>query len=433
MAAALSFVTGGARPLTGSAPRAAAAANPVWRPDAAYAEMAYPAVEYRLLGVYRFWGIVDYFFPYKHLMSRNWNDALAEFIPKAIAAKDALEYGLVIAEMATWLEDSHVGVDSAAMRGFYGDAVPPLAFRYVENVPIVTRILDESIARPADVAIGDVLVQVDGQAVEARSAELLRFLTVSNPWAARVKLARYIAAGPDGTNARLTFRARDGRTSDVTLPRRTSFLVARPAVSNEPSYRHLDPAIGYVDLTRLTPQDVDRMVDTLQQTTAIIFDMRGYPRGVFAPLGARMNRVGAQYAATFLRPVLSAGTAGMSFTFQQRIPPTARPPYQGKTVMLIDERAISQSEHTGLFLEAASGITFIGSATAGANGDVTRFVLPGGVTVGFTGHDVRHSDGRQLQKVGLTPHVEVSPTIRGIREGKDEVLERALRFVREGS
>jgi C-terminal processing protease CtpA/Prc len=101
--------------------------------------------------------------------------------------------------------------------------------------------------------------------------------------------------------------------------------------------------------------------------------------------------------------------------------------------MLIDERAISQSEHTGLFLEAASGITFIGSATAGANGDVTRFVLPGGVTVGFTGHDVRHSDGRQLQKVGLTPHVEVSPTIRGIREGKDEVLERALRFVREGS
>ena len=101
--------------------------------------------------------------------------------------------------------------------------------------------------------------------------------------------------------------------------------------------------------------------------------------------------------------------------------------------MLIDERAISQSEHTGLFLEQASDVRFIGSRTAGANGDVTRMVLPGRVMVGFTGHDVRHADGRQLQKVGLTPHVEVFPTIKGIQDGRDEVLDRAIRFVKEGA
>jgi len=103
--------------------------------------------------------------------------------------------------------------------------------------------------------------------------------------------------------------------------------------------------------------------------------------------------------------------------------------YTGRTVMLIDERTLSQAEHTGLFFEAANGTVFIGSPTMGANGDVTSFVIPGGITISFTGHDVRHADGRQLQRVGLQPVLTVLPTIAGIRAGRDEVLEQAHRFL----
>ena len=93
---------------------------------------------------------------------------------------------------------------------------------------------------------------------------------------------------------------------------------------------------------------------------------------------------------------------------------------------LIDDRARSQAEHTGLFFEAACDTTFVGTHTAGANGDVTNLSLPGGIFVYFTGHDVRHADGRQLQRVGLVPQIEVAPTIQGIRDGRDEVLEVAV-------
>ena len=101
--------------------------------------------------------------------------------------------------------------------------------------------------------------------------------------------------------------------------------------------------------------------------------------------------------------------------------------------MLIDKRAMSQSEHTGLFFEAANGTTFIGSPTVGANGDVTTLTLPGGIVISFSGHDVRHADGRQLQRVGLVPHIEVRPTIKGIREGRDEVLERAEKYLADNA
>jgi C-terminal processing protease CtpA/Prc len=97
--------------------------------------------------------------------------------------------------------------------------------------------------------------------------------------------------------------------------------------------------------------------------------------------------------------------------------------------MLIDERTLSQAEHTGLFFEAANGTKFVGTPTAGANGDVTKVTLPGGLSMSFSGHSVRHADGRQLQRIGLVPHLRVEPTIAGIRAGRDEVLDRALAWI----
>jgi C-terminal processing protease CtpA/Prc len=97
--------------------------------------------------------------------------------------------------------------------------------------------------------------------------------------------------------------------------------------------------------------------------------------------------------------------------------------------MLIDERTQSQAEHTGLFFEVANGTMFVGTPTSGTNGDITSFVLPGDIGVTFTGQGVRHADGRQLQRVGLQPHVLVAPTIEGIRAGRDEVLEAALVYL----
>jgi len=77
--------------------------------------------------------------------------------------------------------------------------------------------------------------------------------------------------------------------------------------------------------------------------------------------------------------------------------------YRGKTVMLIDERAQSQSEHTALLFRAVHGTVLIGSPTAGANGTGSNFSVPGGLLVGLRGDGVSSPDGSQLQRVGLRP------------------------------
>jgi len=105
--------------------------------------------------------------------------------------------------------------------------------------------------------------------------------------------------------------------------------------------------------------------------------------------------------------------------------------HRGKVVVLINEDAISQAEHSCMMFEAATDVTFIGTPTAGANGDITYMVLPGNLQVSFSGHDVRHADGRQLQRVGIQPTIKVVPTIRGLIDGRDEILEEAVRFLQK--
>jgi C-terminal processing protease CtpA/Prc len=65
----------------------------------------------------------------------------------------------------------------------------------------------------------------------------------------------------------------------------------------------------------------------------------------------------------------------------------------------------------------------------GANGDVTNSSIPGGIRISFSGHDVHHADGCQLQRAGIKPDIRIEPTIAGHVADKDEVLEAAVKFL----
>ena len=179
------------------------------------------------------------------------------------------------------------------------------------------------------------------------------------------------------------------------------------------------------------------MLEELKDARALVFDMRGYPNGTAFSLAPRLNTRNAKYGAQFLMPLVIGsedGAADRRLRFLQTFSalPAGASIYRGKVVVLIDERAVSQAEHTCLFLHEAAGATFVGSPTHGANGDITVMRLPGGLRMQFTGQEVRHADGKQLQKIGIQPDVAVRPTIAGMRAGKDELLDRALGWLATG-
>jgi C-terminal processing protease CtpA/Prc len=428
MAAAMKAVREGV--MTAQRTRPATAAAALKKADKLYSEMTYPTAPYRLLAVFRFWNIINYFFPYMHLIDRPWDGVLTEYIPKMEAASNALDYALTVAEMVTNIQDSHGFIVSSTLNQYIGAFRPPIEARLIQGQTVITGITDDSVRQASGLSVGDVIVSVDGEDVAKRRDRLGRIFAASTPQALQRRVHGVLLNGPEKSQFKLVARNKDGKVIEATLERTTRPL---PVERKYPVFTVLPEGFGYMDLARLTVQEVDAAFEKVKNTPGLIFDIRGYPKGTAWAIAPRLTDKEV-VTALFERnePHSPDPTFATRLRFRQMTWPSGKWRYTGKVVALINEDAISQSEHTCLFLEAAADTTFIGSPTNGANGDVTTMLLPGGINVNFSGHDVRHADGRQLQRLGIQPHIKVEPTIAGVRSGRDEVLEKAIEFLKTG-
>ncbi|MEM7372303.1 MAG: S41 family peptidase [Bacteroidota bacterium] len=409
-----------------------------------YPSGPYPDLGYRVLGAAKTWAVVTYFFAYKELMEADWTQVLKESLAAIVSAEDSLAYTLAILKMYRHLQDGHGFYNSATMRAFLGQAWPPFVTRPIEGQPTITALGVDSVCQQLGLEVGDVLTHIDGKTVEDEFTRIGQYISGSNEGWRRYRVNNYLLLGPHKSTISTSWLGKNNEQKIVDVPRDQAYRSALSSHMSERSGEHirlLTDKIGYADLEVLEQSEVNSMFERFKDTEAIIFDMRGYPNGTAWTIAPRLTDKPDVPAAYFQRymalsPNLTAddqlGTA-IRYQFYQSIPRPQSWTYTGKTVMLIDERTMSQAEHTGLFFEAANGTEFIGSQTAGANGDVTNFNIPGEMRLYFSGHDVRFPDGRQLQKTGLVPKIEVRPTIQGIRDGRDEVLQRAIEYLETGS
>ena len=403
------------------------------RTESRYPAMALPDLGYRLLAAFRIYDVIERFYPYPELLDEPWERVLRESLPGFVGADTPLSYVLAVARMVERLDDSHAYVGSDVYYEHVGKSSPPVRVRVIEGRPVVAGWLDADAAAAAGVLIGDVVLEVDGENAVARLRYLAGLISASTPDGKLDKAALWLLNGPEGSIASVKLEGADG-VRLVQMRRAWRFAYNREREGE--ALRILEGNIGYADLDRLSADRVEEMFETLRDTDGIAFDMRGYPLGSAWGIAPRLtDREGVPAARIYTPLVGHPEPAPSSQHFLQRI--GAGPPsswtYDRPTVMLIDERSQSQAEHTGLFLRAANGTRFVGSATAGANGEITIIPLPGGISVGFTGQAVEFPDGTLLQRRGLQPDLEVRPTIEGFRAGRDEVLEAAVRLLREHS
>jgi C-terminal processing protease CtpA/Prc len=401
-------------------------------PENAYPGMRYPVTAYRILAAYRYWNAIHYFYPYKHLIGEDWGATLPRMVRLVEAAHDSTEFGLALQTMVTYTNDSHSGVrNNTAIMRYVGALPVAVHVQYIGGQPVVIRVGDDSATRASGIAVGDVVMKVDGEDVVARRERTAKFIAHSTPQALDNAVSQSLLWGNDSL-AKVTVRGGDNRERELALPRRQTYFQLMRYPRAGPILRLLPGNVGYADLSLLTVPMVDSMFEMFKNTNGIIFDDRGYPQGTAWAIAPRLSNKPVP-AAAFQRPLVMSpdSTQWSTYQFVQSTPAGTKWVYHGKTILLVDERTISQAEHTGLFLEAANKTTIVGSPTMGANGDVTTVALVGGMYASFTGHDVRHADGRQLQRRGLQPDVVVRPTLAGVRAGRDEVLERAMALLKK--
>ena len=91
----------------------------------------------------------------------------------------------------------------------------------------------------------------------------------------------------------------------------------------------------------------------------------------------------------------------------------------------------SHAEFTAMCLKTGDNVITIGSQTSGADGNTSQVNLVGGFKNWITGIGIFYPDGRETQRKGVNIDIEIKPTVLGLSEGRDEVLERAIEFTNE--
>jgi len=110
----------------------------------------------------------------------------------------------------------------------------------------------------------------------------------------------------------------------------------------------------------------------------------------------------------------------------------AQPRLTAHIAFLTDGRAISYAESCLGIIEHYKLGAIVGGPTAGTNGNVNPFKVPGGYQVVWTGMKVLKHDGSRHHGVGIAPTVPVSRSIGGVAAGRDEILEKAIEVVGGG-
>jgi C-terminal processing protease CtpA/Prc len=407
--------------------------NPSFDHEPGYGQIKLPDVGFQLLALYRFWNIIEYWYPNREIVGEDWNGVLRQFIPRVALAKDATEYQLQMMQLIGEVHDTHANLwSSLKLRPPTGTCLLPVNVRFVPGSSGKSQAVVTSFASPDGEATGlkpgDVLDSLDGTPVTTLVARWTPYYADSNEAARLRDIASLMTKGECG-DMKLGIQ-RGSEALQITAMRHPAKDMKSIRFTHDlpgDTFRLLSPEVAYLKLSSIKAADVDSYIQSASKTKGMIIDIRNYPSDfVWYPLGGHL----VEKPTPFVRvttPDLSTPGAFLWAT-PEVIPPT-EPHYPGRIVILIDELSQSQSEWTAMALRASPNAIVVGSTTAGADGNISNFALPGGLSTVISGIGVFYPDRKPTQQIGIIPDKVVYPTIEGIREGRDEVLEEAIRQI----
>jgi len=193
------------------------------------------------------------------------------------------------------------------------------------------------------------------------------------------------------------------------------------------TFQLLSDEVAYLKLSSIDASRTAEYVEAARATKGLVIDIRSYPSSfvVFA-LGQHLMTAHTPFVR-FTRGDLAE--PGSFLWMDPMVIEPMEPRYEGKIIVLVDEDSASSAEYTAMAFRAAANAVVVGSQTAGADGNVSQIPLPGGYTAWMSGIGVFYPDKSGTQRVGIVPDIEMSPTIAGLREGRDEVLEIAIQQI----
>jgi C-terminal processing protease CtpA/Prc len=394
-----------------------------------YASNKYPDAGQRLLALYRYWSIIQYFDPNRQLISERWSKVLPEFIPQIVQDTDVNAYVNTMVKLISRIHDSHAFIRSDVYEKHLGKYKLPVRSQFIDDQLVVISTPDDSLNTSTGLRAGDIITANNKEKLSSMVDEYMLFTPASNrPAALRDLIDTHLLRSRDSIfnldilrdNVHINILQKG-----ISSTRNYTYSATDP---QKPSYKLIDSNIGYIYCGSYKNTDLKSIRKKFENTKGIIVDMRGYPIdementlvAYFKPRPVDFvkftNRSISQPGLFAYMPTVKNGTITKDY-------------YRGKVVVLVNETTQSNAEYVTMAIQSGSNVTTIGSSSAGADGNITPIDLPSNITTWMSGIGVYYPDGTNTQSAGVKIDELVRPTVEGIKAGKDELLEAAIKLI----
>jgi len=382
----------------------------------------------RLFGLFELWNAIRYFYPYPEMIDGDLGDLLEEFIAVVEQAASQAEYAEAIQEFLVHLHDGH-GMLLGHSWGTW--PIPQVEIAEVEDTAVAVSPIPiwTEAGTMTYLPTGHEILEINGVPVEEVLDDILRI----SP-GAREEYRRYRAFAQllwDVGSGDLELLIKDFEDEEMHVDVCTKCQAYIEKTESDDWW--IEEDIAYLDICSLEVSQYQEIEERVRASAGLIIDLRGYPTsGMFSAIAELVFSQPTPYLQSSI-PVRSTPDPSVQemVTSWPELPILTEERFEGPIVVLTNVSAGSAAETMCMFLQDGVGAALVGETTSGTNGNVTEVELPYGLSALFSGMAIHHVDGRPFQGIGIIPDVEVHPTIQGIRDGRDEVLEKGLEVLRE--
>ncbi|MGM1431260.1 S41 family peptidase [Sphingobacterium lactis] len=385
----------------------------------------------RLLSLFRYWNTIEFFYPYKNQTNKEWSSVLEEYIPIFLNAENNLKYELAVLRIITEINDSHAAtlIGASHIDSLRGKFYAPIKLEFIENNLVIVDLIDSKLKSKNKLKVGGIITQINGKPISAILDSLKLFYPSSNEISMRRDIASDLTRSPNKNLAVKYYYNNISENINIPLYEKyqLKFKNDTSNVKNMQGFKTLNNKITYIDLSKVNPNDIPVLQSQFKNSAGIVFDIRNYPKA-FVPF--LFGSYFVSKPTSFVKFLVGIQKEPGEFKFiKGPVISPAFPMFKGKVVVIVNAKTQSQGEYTAMAFRSGANTTIIGENTAGADGNVSNISLPGGLSTNFSGIGVFYPNGTPTQRVGIIPDLIVKPTINGIRNGKDEMLDMAISII----
>ncbi|UYQ93817.1 S41 family peptidase [Chitinophaga horti] len=429
------------------APEVAQRPSPVFKEDS-YGKQYLPEKYYRLLALFRYWNIMEYYLPAKYQQNGTWPQTLAKLIPEFTAADTDRAYGLALMKLNAAITDGHTIMPTRPKFNelIFGSRLVRLPFSMgvIGDTVLVTH-MDSGFAEISGMRRGDRILDLNGKPVRQYADSLKAFMSEPRDVIKEFHLTRsgMLQRIPAPANLMLVTFERAGKQHQFAMEykEKEQAMYARSArnymlrqVEQEkqqpvkPAMRMLEGDVLFIDPSKWTGTMADTTRKLLAKAKSLIIECRTYPNFDFINFTSFLFKRSTKCLVWNRVSVYPGLTKTMDYVRG----PDHTIHFKGPVVALISEASLSRPEMLTMIIKARGGNTrLIGRATAGADGDVTPIPMVGDQQMYFfiSGLGVLYPDGGYTQGIGIPPDIEVPNSLDQLDGTRDVIFERAVEYL----